>query len=322
MNITRRQFLKYSGAGAMGLAAVPLFDRRALAGFMGSPAANAVGILIDTTKCIGCRACQLACKAKNNLPEDASSLPPNRTFPIALSETTFSLVEFHRVGGSDQNPQYRTVKRQCMHCLEPACASVCPVAAITKTEKGPVVYDAEKCMGCRYCMAACPFNVPKFEWTSSNPRIRKCTMCADRIEKGLQPACVEACPTGANHVDTANGNVRTVDAAKCIGCERCIAACPFTPSRVLWNNDEKHSQKCDLCTNTPFWSEKGGIGGKQACIEYCPMKAIKFTDQIPAQTGDTGYQVNLRQDHPIWAKLGFPTSDSGELPADAPAAAH
>lgn len=181
----------------MGLAAVPLFDRRALAGFMGSPAANAVGILIDTTKCIGCRACQLACKAKNNLPEDASSLPPNRTFPIALSETTFSLVEFHRVGGSDQNPQYRTVKRQCMHCLEPACASVCPVAAITKTEKGPVVYDAEKCMGCRYCMAACPFNVPKFEWTSSNPRIRKCTMCADRIEKGLQPACVEACPVGA-----------------------------------------------------------------------------------------------------------------------------
>lgn len=197
MNITRRQFLKYSGAGAMGLAAVPLFDRRALAGFMGSPAASAVGILIDTTKCIGCRACQLACKAKNNLPEDASSLPPNRTFPIALSETTFSLVEFHRVGGSDQNPQYRTVKKQCMHCLEPACASVCPVAAITKTEKGPVVYDAEKCMGCRYCMAACPFNVPKFEWTSSNPRIRKCTMCADRIEKGLQPACVEACPVGA-----------------------------------------------------------------------------------------------------------------------------
>lgn len=195
--LTRREFLRLTGAGTMALSAVPLFDHAALARLLTGENANALGILVDTTRCVGCRACQIACKKKNNLPPDPMPLPANRTFPEALSATTFSLIDFRTVGGDEQHPVIQPVKRQCMHCLEPACVSVCPVGAMQKTARGPVVYDADKCMGCRYCMVACPFNVPKFEWQSANPAIRKCQMCADLVEKGEPPACVQACPAQA-----------------------------------------------------------------------------------------------------------------------------
>jgi formate dehydrogenase iron-sulfur subunit len=89
------------------------------------------------------------------------------------------------------------VKRQCMHCVDPACVSACPVGALQKTDEGPVVYDCTRCIGCRYCMVACPFGVPKFEWGEPLPKIQKCTFCADRQAEGLEPACSAACPTGA-----------------------------------------------------------------------------------------------------------------------------
>ena len=91
----------------------------------------------------------------------------------------------------------RFAKKQCMHCLAPACASACPVRAMDKLPSGPVVYDASKCMGCRYCMIACPFDIPKYEYGSNAPRVRKCSFCAERQAKGLKPACTEACPSGA-----------------------------------------------------------------------------------------------------------------------------
>jgi formate dehydrogenase iron-sulfur subunit len=89
------------------------------------------------------------------------------------------------------------VKRQCMHCENPACVSACPVGALQKLENGAVVYDCTRCIGCRYCMVACPFSIPKFEWDERLPRIRKCTFCADRQADGLAPACATACPAGA-----------------------------------------------------------------------------------------------------------------------------
>jgi len=99
-----------------------------------------------------------------------------------------------------------------------------------------------------------------------------------------------------------------VNVDKCIGCERCIQACPYQPSRVQWNPKERHAQKCDLCKDTPYWNHEGGPDGKQACVEICPMKAIKFTKEIPVQSGD-GYDVNLRNEN--WAYLGFPVDDAG-----------
>lgn len=136
-------------------------------------------MLIDVTKCIGCGLCREACRAKNGLPESADG---------DLSERTYTVVK--TLGELN----YR---RFCMHCLDPTCASVCPVGALQKSALGPVVYHADKCMGCRYCMAACPFGVPRYEWSKALPLVRKCTFCEDRVLAGGVPACAEACPVGA-----------------------------------------------------------------------------------------------------------------------------
>jgi formate dehydrogenase iron-sulfur subunit len=142
-------------------------------------------ILTDLTKCIGCEACVLACKEVNGLPREGGD---------KLSADTWTAVE-HR---NDAAGRAVHVRRQCMHCLEPACASVCPVGALHKTPEGPVVYDGDRCIGCRYCMLGCPFGVPKYEWSEPLPKVRKCQLCfTTRLSQGRQPACTEACPTGA-----------------------------------------------------------------------------------------------------------------------------
>lgn len=155
------------------------------------------GLLIDTTKCIGCRGCQVACKQSNDLLADMTGFRAIRTNPPDLTAHTWSLIEFFEVPLSSQQLAWRFVKRQCMHCLEPACVSVCPVAALRKSAEGPIIYDAKRCIGCRYCMTACPFNVPKYEWDTALPLIQKCVMCAERLADGEEPACTKACITGA-----------------------------------------------------------------------------------------------------------------------------
>ncbi len=137
------------------------------------------GILIDTTLCVGCYSCEEADAARwGRTPTDTHKLSSSLNTAVLQVDDTY-------------------VPRMCMHCAEPTCASVCPVGAFTKTPEGPVVYDPDKCMGCRYCMQACPFDVPKYEWNSAAPKITKCDMCHERTSKGQLPACVEACPTGA-----------------------------------------------------------------------------------------------------------------------------
>lgn len=137
-------------------------------------------LLIDITQCVGCNACQDACKVENKLPEGAES---------TLSATAYTALASY--------PDEVYVRRLCRHCESPTCASVCPVGAFTKTSEGPVLYDETKCIGCRYCMQACPFQVPTYEWTSNFPRVQKCRFCAERLKAGKQTACAEACPTGA-----------------------------------------------------------------------------------------------------------------------------
>ncbi len=143
-------------------------------------------ILTDVTKCIGCEKCVAACAAENKLD---APLPARWTRGDGLSADRFTAV-VHADGAN--------VRKQCRHCLEPACASACPVGALHKTAEGPVVYDKEKCLGCRYCMMACPFGIPRYAWGSAVPYVRKCTMCYEnRVKDGRQPACTEACPTQA-----------------------------------------------------------------------------------------------------------------------------
>ncbi len=144
-------------------------------------------ILIDTTRCTGCEQCVLACKEENKLGADR--LRPGQETLDALSSTRLTTVL--------RRPGEHFVKQQCRHCLDPACVSACVVGAMRKTPEGPVVYDADVCMGCRYCLVACPYGIPRYEWDEAVPYVRKCTLCYPRLKEGKEPACVEACPHDA-----------------------------------------------------------------------------------------------------------------------------
>jgi formate dehydrogenase iron-sulfur subunit len=154
------------------------------------------GVLIDLTRCIGCRGCQVACKEWNQRAPIKTSMQGSYSNPPRLSAECYTRIRFldHE---KDQAPVWSYVKEQCLHCNHPACASSCPVAALTKTPGGPVVYDFDRCIGCRYCMVACPFQAPKYEWERGRPWVRKCTFCSERIKDDLLPACIQVCPTTA-----------------------------------------------------------------------------------------------------------------------------
>ncbi len=141
------------------------------------------GILYDATLCIDCKLCEKGCAERNGLPYNdaiaAESKQSDHKFTVVLNN----------------NEKY--MRRLCMNCQDPTCASVCPVGALQKTALGPVTYASDKCIGCRYCMLACPFSVPKYEWSKALPLVRKCDLCSDRVAQGQQTACADACPTGA-----------------------------------------------------------------------------------------------------------------------------
>lgn len=143
-------------------------------------------ILTDVTKCIGCLECVAACKQIHNLESDVPRVWQKNDG--LSSENWTSII---------RKPDNHYIRKQCRHCVEPSCASVCPVGALHKTEIGAVVYDKDKCLGCRYCMMACPYGIPRYDWDKAVPYVEKCILCYDRIIKGKQPACTEVCPTGA-----------------------------------------------------------------------------------------------------------------------------
>lgn len=192
MNLNRRDFLKLCGASAVMLGvgakvAPPGLEVGTLT--VPQPVYQGKGILIDTTKCVGCQMCQTACQKNKNLPADTKQ----RT----LSAVSPSVVKMMNVSTDPAKPEMKPVKMQCMNCLNPACVAACTVGALQKRPDGPVVYDPNRCIGCRYCMYACPFGIPTFEWNQQFSLIKKCDGCADRIDRGLVPACVEACPANA-----------------------------------------------------------------------------------------------------------------------------
>jgi formate dehydrogenase iron-sulfur subunit len=145
------------------------------------------GILTDTTRCVGCEACVEACREENGLGPDVPRRWKRRIDDLSSTRYT-TLV---------RRPGNRFVRQQCRHCLKPACVSACLVGALQKTEQGPVIYDNDRCMGCRYCMLSCPYGIPRYDWEAAVPFVRKCTLCATRLSAGREPACTEACPEQA-----------------------------------------------------------------------------------------------------------------------------
>ncbi len=167
--------------------------------------------------------------------------------------------------------------------------------------KGYLIYDSRHCAGCQTCMLTCSL-VHDGEASTSRSRIQVTRNVLAQYPQDIQifvcrqcpePLCVQKCPTGACHISAANGNVRMIDAEKCIGCKTCLMACPQVPHRPVFNVATQKSSKCDLCTNAPYFSKKGGPLGAQACVTTCPAGALKLVASLPSQMDNSGYDLNF-----------------------------
>lgn len=194
--VSRRTCLKALSALGGAALAVGAGTAQAYPKFPGWP--DRFGMLVDLAECVGCRSCEAACNRANRLPApevpfDEKSVFEEKRRPTA---TAYTVVNRYSPGGGASGPVYRKV--QCNHCNEPGCASACPVRAYTKTPEGAVLYNPDVCFGCRYCMVACAFYAPAYDYGSAlQPRVEKCTFCHERVRKGGMPACAEACPVEA-----------------------------------------------------------------------------------------------------------------------------
>jgi formate dehydrogenase iron-sulfur subunit len=199
MSVNRRSFLKVTAAGIGGsiVAAQPakaVRPRKALD--------TDIAMLNDCTKCIGCRACQSKCKETHDL--ERAGTDPRYDMPLDLSGRSLTLIKMY-----ERDDFFTFVKKQCLHCGDPSCVSVCPVAAFKKLDNGVVAYNKDACIGCRYCMIACPWDAPTFEYDKALPVIQKCDFCKDaRLAQGLPPACADACPAGAIKYGTRGDLIR------------------------------------------------------------------------------------------------------------------
>lgn len=194
--VSRRQaLLRMGAAGGGACAALAAKEASASLGGHPGPAPKALGMLYDTTLCIGCKACVVACAEANDLEPDTAAANGLWQMPDDLNAKTKNIIKLHR---DEEQGISAFVKRQCMHCVDPGCVSGCPFTALVQhPETGIVTWNASQCIGCRYCQVACPFEVPKFEWENFNPKIVKCELCAHRLDEKGEPACTEVCPTEA-----------------------------------------------------------------------------------------------------------------------------
>jgi Fe-S-cluster-containing dehydrogenase component len=186
--LSRRQLLALCGTGAC---AVVAGEARAAGS---EPPRDPIGMLYDTTKCIGCKSCVVACSEANDLPPDTRMSGGIWQMPTDLDKQTKNIIQLFK---DDESGRWSFMKRQCMHCLVPSCVSGCPFKALTKDERGIVSWNPTQCIGCRYCEIACPFQVPKFEWDRINPKIVKCEFCRHLLDEQGEPSCTKVCPTHA-----------------------------------------------------------------------------------------------------------------------------
>ena len=184
MGLDRRVFFKVLGATGLALA----IGKKASASSARKSEVEFNGVLYDSTRCVGCRTCEYECATAHGLPAPTDKIEAVRK----TNETCNTVVNTFQTSKGEVY-----IKRQCMHCNEPACGAACLTQAMHKNETGAVTWDGDKCMGCRYCMVSCPYDIPKFEFLNTNPKIQKCDMCFDRQTKGEKPTCVTNCPNDA-----------------------------------------------------------------------------------------------------------------------------
>ncbi|MFH0990756.1 MAG: 4Fe-4S dicluster domain-containing protein [bacterium] len=197
-----------------------------------------IGVLVDTTRCVGCRSCELACAEAHGFPE------PDSNPEVFKKERSLSTIQWSVVNRFQTDKGEMFVKKQCMHCNQPACASACLTKAMLKTEEGPVIWREDKCMGCRFCMLSCPFDVPKFEYDSAIPKIQKCNLCWDRLEEGKSPACADACPAEAIKFGNRRELIETGRAL--------IANNPSTYAHHIYGEDEAGGTSYMYLASVPF----------------------------------------------------------------------
>ena len=198
MKLNRRRFLKLTGI----MAASPLIGKNDVALAASEPKLSneSYGCLVDTTLCVGCRKCEQACNQRHNLADPSESFEEMTVLENErrMDETTYTVINKYypeTIGSLTWRTRPTFVKFQCMHCNDPSCVSACIVGALIKQENGAVTYDAKKCIGCRYCMIACPFQVPAYEYNNPlTPQVRKCTFCFSFVKDGGLPACAQICP--------------------------------------------------------------------------------------------------------------------------------
>ncbi len=281
--VDRRNFLRGAGLTAAAAAAAPA---EATAGIARPPKEllpQAVGMLYDSTLCIGCKACVTACKTANKMPADIPqhlSAWNESTWDSAddLSGRTLNVIKVYRNGTAEQKDRetngFAFVKRHCLHCVDPSCVSVCPVSAMRKDAvTGIVTYDADACIGCRYCVYGCPFGVPQFDFNDPLGKIAKCQFCSHLQKDGKIPACCDACPTGASL---------------------------FGPVKEL---EQEIGRRLAAAPGTPYAFPRGRIG------EDRPPNAANIPTYIKAVYGEReagGTQVRYLAGIPF-AKLGLPT---------------
>ena len=201
--LSRRSLFKFAVSGAGAAAATCISDSADGRAVKAMPE-KALGLLFDGTLCVGCRACIFACKEANGMPPERTALEGGDYWeaPLDISGKTLNIIKCYRNGSGLHKDQvedgYAFTKMSCMHCVDPSCVSACPVSAMTKDPvNGIVKYNVDACIGCRYCVAACPFGVPRFTYDTPFPKISKCQLCEHRLGEGKYAACAEVCPTGA-----------------------------------------------------------------------------------------------------------------------------
>lgn len=200
MALNRRDFLKLS---ALGSGAVVSPETHALQREPMPMPNEAVGMLYDSTLCIGCKACMVACKEANDMPVEATGQSEVMwDTPIETSGDTLNVIKVYKHGSAEQKDRevdgFAFMKRHCLHCVDPSCVSACPVSAMTKDPlTGIVEHHEDRCIGCRYCVYACPFGIPKYEYDDAFGQIQKCEFCSHLQAEDKTPACCHVCPTGA-----------------------------------------------------------------------------------------------------------------------------